>query len=105
MNKASGPTELERRIVERSLEDDSFRQRLLEDPKTSVEEELGTQLPESVQVRAVEESAQTIYLVLPPATQQEGDELSDLELEAVSGGWDPFPGTASCGGPKNVCTM
>jgi len=104
MNEATGRTELERRIIGRSLEDDSFRQRLLEDPKTTVEEELGTRLPESVQVRAVQESAQTIYLVLPPATQQEVDELSDLELEAVSGGWDPFPGTASCDNPRN-CTM
>lgn len=95
---------MEGRLIARSLEDESFRERLLADPKTTVEEELGTRLPESVQVRAVEESAQTIYLVLPPATQQEGGELSDLLLETVSGGWDPIGGTASCSFPKN-CTM
>jgi hypothetical protein len=59
---------MERRLIERSLENETFRQRLLEDPKAVVEEELGTRLPESVQVRAVEESAQTIYLVLPSAS-------------------------------------
>lgn len=95
---------MEGRLIARSLEDESFRERLLADPKTTVEEELGTRLPESVQVRAVEESAQTIYLVLPPATQQEGGELSDLLLEMVSGGGDPIGGTASCSFPKN-CTM
>jgi hypothetical protein len=36
-----GRAEMERRLVQRSLEDDSFRQRLLEDPKGTVEQELG----------------------------------------------------------------
>jgi hypothetical protein len=52
-----------------------------------VEEELGTQLPESIEVRVVEESAQTIYLVLPSTSAVgEGGEISDEGLEAVSGG-------------------
>jgi hypothetical protein len=37
MNEATGRTELERRIIGRSLEDDPFCQRLLEDPKTTIE--------------------------------------------------------------------
>jgi hypothetical protein len=83
-----GRTEMERRLVQRSLEDESFRQRLLEDPKGVVEEELGTRLSEGVQVRAVEETADTIYLVLPPRaeTEQSSGEISDEELEAVAGG-------------------
>ena len=76
--------------MQRSLEDESFRQRLLEDPKGVVEEELGTRLSEGVQVRAVEETAETIYLVLPPRaeTEQSSAEISDEELEAVAGGFD-----------------
>jgi hypothetical protein len=84
-----GRAEIERRLIEKSLQDESLRQRLLEDPKGTLEEELGTRLPEDVQVRAVEETADTIYLVLPsdsPAGQ--GGELSDKELEVVAGGWD-----------------
>ena len=78
--------EVERRIIDKSLEDDAFRQRLLEDPRTALEEELGTPLPDEVEVRAVEESADTIYLVLPSTSPiGEGGELSEQELEAVAG--------------------
>jgi hypothetical protein len=67
-----------------------LRKGRIEDPKGAVEEELGTRLPEDVRVVAVEESADTIYLVLPgtPMAGREGGELSDRELESVAGGWD-----------------
>jgi molybdopterin biosynthesis enzyme len=52
-----GRAEKESRIIQRSLQDESFRQRLLEDPKEAVEVELGARLPEGVQVRVVEETA------------------------------------------------
>jgi hypothetical protein len=87
--------EIERRLIERSLQDESFRQRLLADPKAALQEELGARLPKEVEVRAVEETADTIYLVLPSASPLgEGGELSDRELGAVAGGdvaftWDP----------------
>jgi hypothetical protein len=42
MGEALDRAEMERRLVERSLKDDAFRRRLLEDPRTAVEEELGT---------------------------------------------------------------
>ena len=91
MSEATGRQEMERRLIEKSLEDESFRQRLMEDPKGAVEQELGTQLPEGVRVVAVEETAETIYLVLPstPMAGTEGGELSDQQLESVAGGWDP----------------
>ena len=61
----TGRAEMERSIVQRSMEDEEFRQRLLDDPKGTVEQELATQLPEDVEVSVVQESQQTIYLVLP----------------------------------------
>ena len=91
---------MERRIIQRSLQDESFRQRLIEDPKAAVEQELGARLPEEVRVVTVEESADTIYLVLPstPMAGSEGVELSDQDLESVAGGAD------TSGGPWGALT-
>jgi len=36
-----GRVEMERRLIERSLQDESFRQRLLKEPRATVEQELG----------------------------------------------------------------
>jgi hypothetical protein len=96
MSDATGRAEMERRLIEKSLQDDAFRQRLIEDPKAAVEQELGTQLPEVVRVVAVEETADTIYLVLPfrSTEAREASELSDRELETVAGG---APGGTSSG--------
>jgi Nitrile hydratase, alpha chain len=83
-----GRTEWERTLVQRSLEDEEFRQRLLDDPKGTLEQELGSALPQGLEVRVVEESADTIYLVLPSASPvgDQGGELSEEELESVAGG-------------------
>jgi hypothetical protein len=50
-----------------------------------VEQELGARLPEGVRVVTVEETSDTIYLVLPQR-DVEGGELSDQELQSVAGG-------------------
>ena len=92
-----GRAEVERTLVQRSMEDDDFRQRLLDDPKGAVEQELGSRLPEGVEVRAVEESAQIIYLVLPSASPLgQGGELSDQELDEVAGGDESDNPWAGC---------
>ena len=70
----------------------------------------GGQLPEGVEVRVVEESADTIYLVLPSASAlgDQGGELSDEELEAVAGGVGGkyTDGDNTCGRACNtdICT-
>jgi hypothetical protein len=83
---AGGRAEWERRLAQKSLEDENFRQRLLDDPKGTLEQELGGALPEGLEVRVVEESSDTIYLVLPSASAGgEGGSLSDQDLEAAAG--------------------
>jgi hypothetical protein len=101
MTEAAGGgtrTEMGRTIVQRSIEDEDFRQRLLDAPKAAIEQELGVGFPAEVQVRAVQESADTIYLVLP-STSAAGEvgELSERELEEVAGGGDTFI-DYTCGG-------
>ena len=98
-----GRAEVERRLVERSLQDEAFRQGLLDDPKGTLEQELGRGLPEGVQVRVVEESTDTIYLVLPSssAVGEGGGSLSEEALDAVSGGGPALTsvyGVFTCGG-------
>jgi hypothetical protein len=93
----SGRAEMERRLVQRSMEDESFRQKLLDDPEATIERELGFRLPEGVEVRVVEESADTIYLVLPSVSPLgQGEELSDRQLEEVAGGWERVSTEGGC---------
>ena len=100
MSEGSGRQEMERRLIEKSVED-AFRRRLIEDPKAAEEQELGSRLPEVVRVVTVEESTDTIYLVLPSTSMagREGGELSDQQLESVAGGW----GDTAFGGTDCPC--
>ena len=79
--------DVELRLIQRSFQDESFRQRILQDPRSAVEEELGARLPQGINVRAVEETPDTIYVVLPSRSRSgQTGELSDQDLDAVAGG-------------------
>jgi hypothetical protein len=81
-------SDFENNLVIKAYEDEAFRQQLLADPKSVYEQELGMELPDSVNLQVVEEQPNTIYMVLPRKTEApmvEG-ELSDEALEAVAGG-------------------
>ena len=63
----------------------SYRAALLKNPKAVLEGQLGTKIPDSIHVKAIEETADTMYVVVP-FVPQAGAELSDSALEMVAGG-------------------
>jgi len=80
--------QLEQALIEKAMNDEAFRKALIADPKGTIEKGTGMKLPEAFHFRVLEENPQSFYLVLPakiqPGTE---DELSEAELEMVSGGW------------------
>ena len=90
---------LEAQLIERAMQDETFRQELVRDPKGVVARELGIRLPEHVTVQVLEESPTTVHLVLPQPPANAGVDLADEELEGVAGGFmDPTLQTVDCCG-------
>lgn len=69
-------------LVARAWKDDTFKQRLLQDPAEVLLEE-GIAIPAGVEVRVVENSDSVFYLSLPP---KPSEKLSEEQLDLVSGG-------------------
>jgi hypothetical protein len=70
-------------IVAKAWADETFKNRLLSNP-SAVFQEVGLDVPRGVQVRVVENTDQIVHLTLP--ANPNTDELSENELEGVSGG-------------------
>jgi Nitrile hydratase, alpha chain len=88
--------DFELQLIEKAWKDDAFRQALRTDPQGTVESALGGKLPAGVQVKLVEETADTFYLVLPAIPDRASSgQLNDQQLDAVAGGgtW----GSDTCG--------
>ena len=78
------------RLIEKAAEDETFRARLLADPKDAVQEELGVKIPDEFNIAVHEETVDTGHLVLPPSSQ-----LDETALEQAAGGeffWGHVPG-------------
>lgn len=75
-------------LVAKAWSDEAFKEKLLKNPKAVLEEEMGGKLPEEIKnVRIIEETEDTIYISLPKKPEpSSSEELSEEELEAVSGG-------------------
>ena len=81
------------RIIAAAQEKPEFRKLLLEDPKKVFESKFNFKLPEDFEIIVHEDTPNKINIVLPHTT----DELSEVELSAVSGGmcWTD-PASTSC---------
>ncbi len=74
--------DLDIHLITRALKDEAFKQELLANPKAVVEKELGAKLSEELEINVLEETEDTIYMVLP-CNPYEG--LSEPELKASLG--------------------
>lgn len=74
--------DLETQLIARSFEDERFKQDLLANPKVAVEKELGTKLPKGLEIKVIEETETTAYMVIPK-NPYEG--LAESELKADLG--------------------
>jgi hypothetical protein len=57
--------QLETHLAARAMQDPDFRDRLLQDPKRVIEEEIGLKFPEGLQVSVNEEKLNQLYVILP----------------------------------------
>ncbi|HEV8025674.1 MAG TPA: NHLP leader peptide family RiPP precursor [Candidatus Nanopelagicales bacterium] len=84
-------------VVRRAMEDPEFRERLLSDPVSAIEEAVGMSVPDDVEIIVVENGPKTFHLVLPPAdvTLEQmdafvGGSLFNREGPRIRpGGWQP----------------
>ena len=101
---------LKRDLVTWALKYSSFRSELLAAPKAVVEKELGAKLRQSLEVRVLEETAESLYFVLPanpyeallsedPHQTLEGVDFRALARWASAGQQSPFSEMA--GDPEN----
>ncbi len=81
--------EIETKLKAKADEDEAFRARLLEDPRTAIKEVTGLTVPEGFSIHVHEETATDFHLVIPPASRS----LSDQEIREASGGmnWSALP--------------
>ena len=82
------------KVVEQAQNNPKYHALLTTDPRALMEMQLGTKIPDNVNIKVLEEASDTYYIVLP-AFAKEGAELSDSDLEKVAGG-GTVKGDASC---------
>lgn len=84
------------KVVEQAQKNPKYHAMLMSDPRGLLEKQLGTAIPKTVNIKVLEETPDTYYIVLP-AFAKEGAELSDSDLEKVAGS-GTVKGDASCTG-------
>jgi hypothetical protein len=73
-------------ILDRASTDPAFRDRLLNDPCDAIYEAFGVMIPRTFRIKFIERGPGVDALVVLPDIVSRDTELSDDELEEVSGG-------------------
>jgi hypothetical protein len=72
------------KLITRAWTDEVFKQRLIAEPAKVLQEELGLEVPDFAQVKVLEETADTRYIVIPYRVEEGNAELKDEDVEAVA---------------------
>lgn len=80
-NNNSTRMEVEEMIIKKALQDEDFKKLLLSNPHAAISQ-LDVQIPKEMEIKILQETTNTSYLVLPYITE----ELSDDALDLVAGG-------------------
>ena len=90
-------------IANFAIKNPEYKAALLAEPKKVVGQQLGQDLPESLSIKIIQDTADTFHLVLP-YVPEEGAELSDADLEMVAGGKSGSGGDYTCNDIKGIGT-
>ena len=82
------------KVVAKAWSDSDFKTKLLANPAAALAE-VGVEVPAGITLKAVENTTNTLYLVIPPPPAN--DELSEEALDrVVGGGFLCFSAITSC---------
>jgi hypothetical protein len=90
MAEAMMRDEFEATLIRRAWRDPAFRERLVKDPKKTIEAEFGRAVAADCEIVVVDESQGKVGIVIP-VPPPAGAALSDQDLEKVAGGATPMP--------------
>lgn len=78
-------SEMREALMQKAAEDDAFRAQLIADPKGTVKDALGVEVPAGFALHIHEEDASTSHLVLPPTA-----DLTEADMAGAAGAgiWD-----------------
>ena len=73
--------DMRRHLTDKAVENLEFRQQLVADPKSVIQQEFGVTIPDNINVVVHESDMQTVHLALPP-----NPVMDEEQLEAISAG-------------------
>ncbi len=84
--------DLQTRVAARAAADPEFKSLLTRDPHAAIEQELGIAVPSNMNIKVVQDTADTAYLVLP----SNGSAPSPADMQSKGVTWSAPSNGCSC---------